>query len=191
MRLIASARVLGGLAEVAAYGGGQGLGAGLAHAAHRHAQMLGLHDDDHPAGFEDPHQGVGDLGGHPLLDLRAPGVDVDEPGQLGQPGDLPLEVGGVADVGHAVEGHQVVLAEAVDLDVLDDHHLVVIGVEHRVEDVLGTLPEARELFGVRPRDARGGVDQTIAVGVLPDRDEDLTDRLLDPRVIDRRSVQLR
>src|SRR5437763_16580833 len=38
--------------------------------------------------------------------LRPPGVHVDQPGQLGQPGDLALHVRDVADVGHADERDQ-------------------------------------------------------------------------------------
>ena len=66
---------------------------GLADAAHRHAQVLGLDHDDHPARLELAHQRVGDLGGQPLLHLRAPGVDVDQPGQLGQAGDPAVAPG--------------------------------------------------------------------------------------------------
>ncbi len=89
-----------------------------------------------PRGCEDAHEGVGDLRGQPLLDLRALGEHVDEPGQLGQPRDAPALVGDVADVRDAVEGHEVVLAGAVELDVLDEDHLVVAEVERRGEDVL-------------------------------------------------------
>ena len=48
MRLIASARVAG-LAQLAAHGAGDGLGAGLADPAHRHAQVFALDDDDRAA----------------------------------------------------------------------------------------------------------------------------------------------
>ena len=96
-----------------------------------------------PRGLEDLHQRVGDLGGQPLLHLRALGVDVDQPGQLGQPGDLAALGRDVADVGDAGERHQVVLAHRPELDVADQDHLVVADVEGRGEHVLGRHAAAR------------------------------------------------
>ena len=65
-----------------------------------------------PRGVEPLHQQVGDLRGQPLLHLRPAGVDLDQPGQLGQSGDPAVGAGDVADVRHAVERQQVVLAQA-------------------------------------------------------------------------------
>jgi hypothetical protein len=61
----------------------------LLDASHGHAQVLAL-DDHHArlAGAEVLDEGVGDLRGEPLLDLRTLGEHVDEPGELAQPGDL-------------------------------------------------------------------------------------------------------
>ena len=73
--------------------------------------------------------GVGDLGGQPLLHLGAPGVDVDQPGQLGQAGHPPVLTGDVAQVRDTVERHQVVLAGAVDLDVAHQDELGVPDLE--------------------------------------------------------------
>ena len=53
---------------------GDGLRSGLADAAHRHAQMLGLDDDDGPARVELAHQRVGDLAGQPFQHLLTFGV---------------------------------------------------------------------------------------------------------------------
>ena len=51
---------------------------------------------------------------------------------------MTLPFGNVGDVALAEERQQVVLAQAVEVDVLDDHHLVIIDgeqrvVEHRVD----------------------------------------------------------
>ena len=54
---------------------------GLADAAHRHAQVLGLDDDDDALHVEVLDERVGDLGGEPLLHLRAAGEDLDQPGR--------------------------------------------------------------------------------------------------------------
>ena len=76
----ASARVRGSALNDAAHGRGHRPGAGLADPAHRHAQVLGLDDDDDAARLEPAHQRVGDLAGQPLLHLRAAGVEVDDAG---------------------------------------------------------------------------------------------------------------
>ena len=55
----------------------------------------------------------------------------------------PSAVRDVADVGDPGERHQVVLAAAPHLDVLDQHELVVAQVEHRGQHVLRLLPRAR------------------------------------------------
>ena len=44
--------------------------------------MLGFDDDDDAARLEFADHGVGDLGGKTLLNLRAFGVQVDDPGQF-------------------------------------------------------------------------------------------------------------
>ena len=57
-----------------------------------------------PRGLEDVHQRVRDLGGQPLLHLRAAGEHVDQPGELRQAGDPAVGARDVADVGHSVNG---------------------------------------------------------------------------------------
>ena len=52
--------------------------------------MLRLDDDDAPGDLEVLDEGVGDLTGQSLLNLWAAGIDIDEPGELGQPGDLAV-----------------------------------------------------------------------------------------------------
>jgi len=52
-------------------------------------------------------------------------------------------LGSVPDVAGAEERQHVVLAKAVEGDVLDHHHLVVVLVEHRArDDIRGALPIA-------------------------------------------------
>src|SRR3954452_9440708 len=172
-------------AEAAAHRGGDGAGAGLLDPAHGHAEVLGLDHDDHAAGLEDLHEGVGDLGGQPLLHLGPLGVDVDQPGQLGQPGHLPALGRDVSDMGHARERHQVVLAHRPQLDVADQDQLVVVEGEDRGQHVLGgrTHP-GRELLG-GAGDPPRRLAQPLAPGVLTDRDEQLSDGRLGARVVER------
>src|SRR6202050_4158828 len=127
--------------EYSTYRGGHGLRSRLSHAAHGHAQVLGLYYYDNAARLEYVHERVSDLARHPFLDLGPACVQVPQPGQLGQPGDLPLFVRYVPDMGQPEERQEVVLAGAVELDVPDHDHLVVTGIEHRREFVFGALPE--------------------------------------------------
>src|SRR5690606_12348641 len=101
-----------------------------------HAQVLGLDHDDGSARLQDAHERIGDLRGEPLLDLWAPGVYVDQPGELRQAGDAAVLTGDVADLRTSVEGHAVMLAGAVHLDVAHDHHLVMPDVEHCGEHII-------------------------------------------------------
>src|SRR5680860_1296377 len=163
----------GGPVHDAPDGRGDRAGAGLAHATHRHAEVLGLDDHDHATGLEELDHRVGDLRGQAFLDLRALGVDVDQPGQLGEAGDLAVLVGDIAHVRHPGERHQVVLAHRPQLDVADQHHLVVADVEGGAEYVLRGLVKALRELGVRPGHAVGCVSQPFALGVLTDGDQQL------------------
>src|SRR5450755_1059491 len=114
-----------GLAERPPDGGGDGTSAGLANPAHRNAEVLALDDDDDAARLKNLLDGVRDLGGHPFLHLRPLCVDVDQPSQLRQAGDLAFHIGDVPHMGDPMERHEVVFTRAVDLDVFHDDHLVV------------------------------------------------------------------
>src|SRR5260221_7057646 len=76
----------------------------LLHPAHDHAEMAGLDHDAYSGGIEDFEQGIRDLLGEALLDLKAPAEDLDDPGQLAQTKYLP--VWNVRDVDFSVEGKE-------------------------------------------------------------------------------------
>src|ERR1035438_4136230 len=141
--------------------------------------MLRLdHHQDAPR-FEDVHQPVRDLRGHAFLYLRTAGVNVDQPGQLGQSGNLTLFVWYIADVRRTKKGHQVMLAGAVNLDVPHQHQFVVVGVEHGGQDVLSPLAQPGELLREGPGDPGRGVPQPVPLRVLADGEQDLLHRALD------------
>src|SRR5262249_47031865 len=165
--------------EHAPHGGRDGEGAGLLHAPHRHAQVLGLDDHEHVR-REDVDEGVGDLGGQPLLHLGALGEPGDHARQLRQPGDAPVGVGDVRDVGAPVERNEVVLAVAGERDVAHHHHLVVIGLEGGRDVTARVLTQAAEDLLVHVGDAARRVLEPIAIRVLADRLEDLAHGTLDP-----------
>ena len=125
------------------------------------------------------HQGVGDLGGQPLLHLRPPRVDLDEPGQLGQAGDPAVSPGrsrrgprrGTAAGGARSTTPPRCRAPA---PARRGWPRTWSSGRRRVD------PQAGEEFGVGPGDPGRGPAQTVAVGVLADREQDLPDRALDP-----------
>ncbi len=135
------------------------------------------------------HQRVGDLRGQPFLHLGATGEEVDQAGDLRQAGDPAVLRRDVADVGDAVERHEVVLAGAVDLDVAHDDHLVVVDGEGRLQHALGRRVEAREGLGVGAGDPVRGVAEPLTVGVLTDGDEQLPHRRRGAVVVDRHRGQ--
>ena len=142
-----------------------------------------------PWGFEPLLEELGDLLGQPLLDLEAPGVHLDDARDLREP-DHPA-ARDVGDRRGAEERQQVVLAQRVERDVLDDDHLAVADVEDRaVDQPLGVDVVAGGQLRVHPVDALRRPDQALPVGVLADLGEDLADRVLDPAVavVGRRAV---
>src|SRR5262245_7974340 len=91
---------------------------------HRHAERIDLFADR-----------LGDLIGHPFLDLEPPRKDVDQTRNLAETDDSFTR--DVRDVALAEKGEEMMLTERVEIDVLDDHHLVVIdGEQCVVEDIV-------------------------------------------------------
>src|SRR6059058_3013152 len=95
------------VAEQAPIRGRHHFGAGLANAAHRHAQVLGDADHGHPAGLQLFHQYVGDLAGEPLLQLQPSSIDIDNPRELADADHSTVR--DVPDVERAVKRKQMVL----------------------------------------------------------------------------------
>src|SRR5687768_970264 len=95
----------------------------LFDAAHRHAQVSTLADHRHAARVDRLEYRLRDLVRHALLNLQAPREHVDEPRDLAQPDDPRIR--NVRDMTLAEERQQVVFAQAVEINVLDDDHLAV------------------------------------------------------------------
>ena len=92
--------------------------------SHDHAQMLSFDDNSNSFRADFVVYGIRDLHRKPLLHLKSASIHVDEPWNLAKADDF--SVGNVRDVTLAEERQDVMLAEAVEIDVLDDHHLVVL-----------------------------------------------------------------
>ncbi len=96
--------------------------------------MLGFDHHRNTSGAGDFLNGFGDLAGQVFLDLQPAGEHVDDPRDLRQAQYAPG--GDVCHMGLADEGQHVVLAQRVQLDVLDDDHLVIVRGEQRAVDDL-------------------------------------------------------
>ena len=102
----------------------------FSHAAHRHAEVGGFHHHRHAERRDLLADRVGNLVRQALLNLQPAAEHVDEPRDLAEPDHLAAR--NVGDVALAEERQQMVLAQAVEVDVLDDHHLAIIDREQRV-----------------------------------------------------------
>src|SRR5712692_7215863 len=153
------------LAEGAEHAGRDHLTPWLLHAAHLQAQVPSLDHDSHSPGRDRLVQSLRDLVGHALLQLQAVGEGADDARNLAQADDLPLRQ--IADVAAAEERQHVVLAQAVERDVLDEHHLVVVLVEYSAgDDLRGTDPVPISQLSQRSRDANRGPLQALPRRVL-------------------------
>jgi len=140
--------------------------ASFAHAADRHAGVRRFEDHAHAAGVEFAHQQVRDLLGHLLLHLRPARQRFDHARNLAQPDDLA-----VRQVGHvrlADERQQVVFAHRREIDVLHEHHLVVLLGERPPQRLARVLAQAGEHLGVHAGDAGRRFDEALALRVLAD-----------------------
>ena len=161
--------------------------AGLADAAHDRAQVGRLEDDADTLWYQALLEELGDLLGQALLDLQATRVHLDDPWDLGQPDDPTAR--DIGDGCAAEERQQVVLAQRVERDVLDHHHLAVGDVVDRaIDQALGIHVVARGQLGVHPMHPFRGAGESLAIGVLADLGQDFADGGLDPVVSGRRLV---
>lgn len=140
--------------------------------AHHHAKVLRLDDDTNALRVKLLHERFGNLHGQMLLHLQAATEGIHDARDFAEAHDLL--VGDVADVALTEERQEVMFAERKKVDVLDDHHLVVINREQRaVEQMVHVLPVApcHELPCLSH--ARRCVAETVACGVFAQRDQHL------------------
>jgi len=124
------------------------------------------------------HHDLRDLLGEPLLQLQAPREDVHQARELRHAEYLAVR--DVADVAAAVERQQVVLAHAVELDVLDDHHAAGRLREERLIDHGAHVgPVAVREEGERLRHAARRLQQSFAIGVFAELDQELAHEAFD------------
>ena len=131
-----------------------------------------------PFGRQRPVERLRDLLGHALLQLQPVREDADQARDLAQADHLPSRQ--VAHVAGAEKRQHVVLAKAVEGDVLDHDHLVVVLVEHRVgDDVFGAQSVAVGELAQRLRHSLRRRLQTLALRVLAQLGQQRLDQLGD------------
>ena len=124
-----------------------------------------LDDDADPRGLEDPVDRVRDLLGQPFLNLKPPGVHLHDPRQLRQADDAA--VGNVRDVRATKEWKQMVLAQAVQLDVAHHDHVLMLFVEERIaDDIFHSLAIATRQPAQGLGDAERRLDDSLTIGIL-------------------------
>src|ERR1700722_7085327 len=166
------------VAEAAQHGRGDGGGMLLFHAAHHHAEMTGFDDHANTLGLDYFLNGLGDLGGETLLNLKATGEQFDEPRNFAETDDAAL--GNIGDVDLAEKWQQVMFAEAEHFNVFDDDHLVVADGEERAFEqglriFLVSLSEEPHGF----MHALGGCGEAFAFGVFTEADEHFVDQIFE------------
>ena len=80
------------------------------------------------------------------------------------------------------------LAQRVHRDVAHHDHLVVVGFEHGGEVLRRLLMEPGTDLRIHAGHPVGGVEQSVAIGILTDREQDLPDGGGDTFLIDFRGV---
>ena len=150
--------------------------------------MPGLDHHECPAGLEDLDDRVRDLRRESLLHLRALREPVDQTRDLREPGEATVVTRDVRDMRAPVERSEMMLTHRIQRDVAHQHHLVVVGLEGHDEMPRGVLVEPAEDLAVHLGDAARGAQQSVALRVLADREENLPHRLLQPFDVDARLV---
>ena len=127
--------------------------------------MLGLDHHGHAQRAGDLLHCIGDLAAEVFLNLQTAGVHVDDTRDLRQAQYFAAR--DVRDVRLADERQQVVFAQRVQLDVLDQHHFAVIGAE---QGTVGDLFERLFITAAEVLHGFGGtlwrVEQALAGHVL-------------------------
>ena len=108
---------------------------------------------------------------HALLHLQTAREGVDDAGQLAEADDA--SGGDVSDGHFAEEGQHVVLAQGIELDVLDDDDLAALVLKDgAVYDGIGILALAARVLDERLGGTHGGLGQAFTVWVFTDELDD-------------------
>src|SRR5487761_94683 len=120
--------------------------------------------------------GLRDLVRQPLLNLQPPRVHVHQPRHFAQADHLFRR--NVRDMASAEERKQVMLAQAIHFDVLDDHHFVIAHAEHRtIQKFLRVLSVTAGEKTQSLVKTLGSPAQSFAIGILTEQDDDAPNQI--------------
>jgi hypothetical protein len=148
-----------------AHGTGNGHAARLLDPPDRHTEVVGVHDYDGAPSFQPFVKGVGDLSRKALLNLRAAGVTLHQPGELGQTYDLTVRY--VADVGFTDQGQEMTLTRREEGYIADKDHLVVVLLKLYVQLQGGIHSQSGEEKSVSLGHPPGRTPQSFPVRIFP------------------------
>ncbi|ULA64502.1 MAG: hypothetical protein LZF86_140027 [Nitrospira sp.] len=146
----------------------------LFHTPHHHAKMTGFNDHTNAMRVQFGLEGLRDLHGEPFLHLEPARESIDDARNLAQSDDFLVRQ--IPHMHLAEERQHVVLAHAVEIDVFDDDHFIVLNrekcsVQELVDVAVIPLGHKREGLGHSLR----RLEQSIAARVLPKRQQLLRD----------------
>jgi hypothetical protein len=139
-------------------------------------------DHDHPERSEFGFDEVGNCVSHAFLNLWPPRHLVNHPRQLAQSRHPPTR--DVADVGFAHKWQQVMFAHAVEGYVANQHEFIVLFFEDFLQMTAWFDMQPTEDFRVHSGHAFGGFPEPVAVGIFANGQQYLTNRTLDPELVD-------
>ena len=82
------------------------------------------------------------------------------------------------------EGHEVVLTQGGEGDIADHHHFVVTGLKRGAQMGTGVGLNTFEELDIHVGDSARSFEQTVAIDIFANRDEQLADGCLDSVTID-------
>jgi len=151
--------------------------------------MFGFHGHRDAVWLQCRNEGIGDLRGESLLELRAPCYEVDQAGDFADADDATA--GDIGHVGAAVEGEEVMLAHGEERNIAQDDHLRMAFLKSNFEEFGGVDAKTAEDFGISVGDAARGIPQPLAVGIFADGEEHLADGGFNPGRIERLGIRSR
>lgn len=141
-----------------------------AYTAHCHAQMLAVCDDGDVVVPQDVFEVLGDVFDKLFLEIEAMRSRLCDAGEFAQPQHFVVR--DIADADVAMEGQQMMLAEAPDAHSADDDKLVCMCCfKSRCQCACIVVNE----FAPKACDACGRIAQSFACWVFPDCEQDFFD----------------
>lgn len=155
------------LLKGAGEGGGGGDGILFLDTPHHHTHMPGFDHHRYAEGVEGGVDTAKDLVGQSFLHLKAPGEDIDHPGEFTEADNVA--VGNIGDMDLAKKRQHMVFTKGIQFNIFNEDHFAVFFPEHGgTQDSRSILlvPLGKELHGFCG--AFGGFQQTLPGCIFAD-----------------------